>query len=194
MAFTKKTLSDCLQSLADRLTNGKVPSDTNTLSFWKRTLNRGVQYCADRIKISKSTSLTTVNGTIAFPDDFIVVNNVFDSGNTEYVLTDPEDSNHEGTVYWVTGNQTDGFSLNTPTDEAFTVKYSFRPDDMVNNSDVCVIPDIEAVVAYAYSKIRKSQSDPFEDAAETMQECDARLAEATSAYSINTDAIGFTTL
>lgn len=190
--YTNLTLADCLQSLADRHDNGVLPTSSVTLSFYTRLLNRGVLYCADRLRLTKTTSLTTTSGTVALPDDFITRDSVF-LNDTEYTLVDPTDTTQQvGTVYWITGNQTDGFDFNVPEDDTYTVSYVFRPAKMTTNADICIIPDIEAVVAYAYARLRKGESDPFEDAAESLQECDARLKEIQSVNSINNDAIGFT--
>jgi hypothetical protein len=192
MPFVKKTLTDCLQSLADRHeSNGTLPTSSAVTSFWTRLLNKGVAYCADKLRLTKSTSLTTASGTIALHDDFLVRDSVF-LGDQEYYQVDPQDeAQHIGPVYWITGNQTDGFYLNAPTDDTFTVNYSFKPVEMSATTDKCIIPDPEAVVAYAYSMIRKSESDPFEDADGALQECDARLKEIQSANAINNVAIGF---
>lgn len=192
--YTKKTLTDCLQSIADRHDNGTLPTSSAILSFWTRILNRAVLYCADKLRLTKQTTLTTVSGTIALPDDFFLRDSVFE-GDTEYYLVDPQDKNaHLSTSYWITGNQYDGFYLNTPNDATFTVNYIFRPTPLVSGTDVCIIPDIEAVVAYAYALIRKGESDPFEDSDRALQECDARLREMQSSSAINSDAIGFTVL
>lgn len=193
MAYAKLTLSDCIQSLADRHDNGTVPTASAVLTKYTRLLNRGVAYCSDRLRMSKNTSLTTSSGTVALPDDFIVVNEVHDSSGNTLSMVDPEDTSAQyGFVYWVTGNQTDGFSLNTLADDTYSVDYSFRPSPMSSNSDVCIIPDIEAVVAYSYAMLRKSESDPFEDSELSLQECDYRLKEMQSAYAQNTDALTFT--
>ena len=94
---------------------------------------------------------------------------------------------------WISaGNRsTDGFYLNTPTNTTYTIKYSFKPVELSSDSDKCIIPDPEAPVAYAYAMIRKAESDPFEDADTALQECDSRLAEIQSAYSINSNFNGF---
>ena len=78
MAYTKKTLADLLQGIADRHDSGVLPTSSADLSFWTRLLNKGQAYCADRLRLEKNTSLTTVSGTIALPDDFLVINRVFD--------------------------------------------------------------------------------------------------------------------
>lgn len=192
MAYTKQTLTDCFQSLSDRLTNGIIPADSATLTLWTRLLNRGVNFCADKLRLNKSTTLTTVSGTITLPDDFILINDVFDEGKTAQKLVDSGDvSVQNGPVYWITGDQVSGFSLNTPTDATWTVEYAYRPSPMSVGTDVCVIPDIEIPVSYAYSLKRKASSDPFEDADAAMQECMSRIKEVQSAYSINQDSINF---
>ena len=194
MPFTQKTLTDCLQSLADRHeSNGTLPKSSATLAYWTRFLNKGVNYCADKLRLEKSTTLTTVSGTIALPDDFLIINNVFDSSENELYMVDSGDvPSQTGYAYWITGNQTDGFALNTPNDKAYTVKYSFRPTEMSSGTDKCIIPDIEAPVSFAYGMIRKGESDPFEDADKALAECDSRLAEMQSQVAINSDSIGFT--
>ena len=193
MPFTKKTLQDCLQGIADRHeSNGVIPSSSAITSFWTRVLNRGVAYCADRLRLTKSTSLTTVSGTIALPDDFIIATDVFTASEEPLVRVDPDNLvAHTNGTFWITGNQTDGFFLNTTEDATYTVKYSFKPVEMSATSDKCIIPDIEAVVAYAYGLIRRTESDPFEDAETAIRECDTRLAEIQSQSSINSNSINF---
>jgi len=192
MAYTKKTLADCLQSLADRHDNGTVPAASATVARYTRFINRGVLYCADRLRMSKKTTIVVTSGVGALPDDFILMNSVFLS-TTQISIVDADDGPKQvGNVFWITGNQTDGFVLNTPSDGTYSISYAFRPADMSSNSDVCLIPDIEAPVAYAYAMLRKGESDPFEDAQTSLQECDSLIKEMQSAYSINTDAINFT--
>lgn len=192
MAYTPKTLSDLRTSLADRHDSGVLPTSSATLSFWDRLLNRGQAYCADRLRLEKSTSLTTVSGTIALPDDFLVINRIYDADSNEQSPVDKDDKACQvGATYWIKGNQTDGFSLNTPYDKAYTVHYSFKPAEMSLTTDVCMIPDPEAVVAYAYGMLRKSETDPIEDADESIAECDSRLMEMQSTQTINDNFVGF---
>ena len=192
--YAPKTLADCKQSISDRHDNGVIPTNSTILAKYVRLINRGVEYCADILRISKPVTLTVVSGVADLPADFIKVNSVFLS-DIGYKLVDPEDETvHLGFVYWITGNQTDGFVFNTTTDSAFVVNYSFRPTWMSSDADVCLISDIEAPVAYAYAMLRKSESDPFEDSETALQECDSRLTKMQSANSINSDAIGFTLL
>lgn len=195
MAYTKKTLLDLKQSLADRHDSGVLPTASDTLTYWTRLLNRGQAYCADKLRMTKEATLTTSSGTIALPDDFILVDGVF-NGTQEYSQIPQTDVLSQSTplIYWITGNHTDGFYLNSPADEELTVKYAFRPAEMVNNTDVCIIPDPEAVVAYAYAMLRKSETDPIGDAEAALQECDARLSEIQDAHTINSAFNGFSTL
>lgn len=190
--YALKTLAELKQSLADRHDNGVVPTNSTVLAKYVRLLNRGIEYCADRMRLSKPYSITITSGVGDLPADFIIANSVF-KDQLEYTKVDPEDEAvHTGLTFWVTGNQTDGFVLNTPQDGTYTVNYSFKPTWLSSNSDLCVVPDIEAPVAYAYAMLRKSESDPFEDADKALQECDARIGEINSQVSINSDSIGFT--
>jgi hypothetical protein len=192
MAYTLLTLADIKQSVADRHDNGVVPTNSTVLARYVRLINRGIAYCADKLRISKPVTLAVTSGVADLPDDFILANSVF-IGLVECLKVDPEDSAvHFGPVYWITGNQTDGFVLNTPTDGSYVVNYAFRPSPLSSNTDICIIPDIEAVSAYAYAMLRKGESDPFEDADKSLQECDSRIREMASANAINSDAIGFT--
>jgi hypothetical protein len=192
MAYTKKTLSDLQQSLADRHDSGTVPTDASILAFYTRWLNKGQAYCVDKLRLVKSTSLTTASGTIALPDDFLVIKEVYGSDNTPLTQVNQDDKlAQSGLVFWITGNHLDGFSLNTTTDKTYTVRYSFKPAEMSASGDECIIPDPEAVVAYAYSFIRKSETDPVGDASSALQECDARLVEMQDALNINNAFSGF---
>lgn len=193
MPYTQSTLSTLKQSLADRHDSGVLPTSSVTLTFWTRLLNRGIEYCTDRLRLEKNASLTTSSGTIALPDDFLTVNRVVDSGDQDLYMVDADDiPSHISRAYWITGNQTDGFYLNTVNDETYTVYYAFKPSPLSSDSDVCIIPDPEAPVAMAYSLLRKSETDPIEDADAAMQECDSRLNELISAKNINDNFTGFT--
>jgi hypothetical protein len=192
MAYAKSTLADLKQSLADRHDSGILPTDSATLTFWTRLLNKGQAYCADKLRLTKPTSLTTSSGVIALPDDFIAIARIFE-GENEYaqIGIDEVPYQEEAYVYWITGNHDTGFILNTANDVALTVIYSYRVADMSSDSDECVIPDPEAVVAYAYSFLRKSETDPIGDADASLQECDNRLTEIQSVQNINDGGLGF---
>lgn len=186
MAYAKKTLANLQQSLADKISAGVVPTSSSKVSYWNRMLNEGQNCCADILRLSKSTSLTTVSGTIAMPTDFLLVDDVVNSSDKKLVQINKEDSaNTDSGVYWITGNHFDGWSLNTNDDEAYTVWYVFKPAEMSATSDLCIIPDPVAVVCYAYAKLRMAQTDPLEDADKEMGECNRRLDEVISANSVN---------
>lgn len=195
MAYTLKTMADLRTSLADKHDSGVLPTDSTTLAYWLRLLNAGMAYCADKLRLVKSTSLTTASGTIDLPDDFILVNRVVNASGLEIQQIGMDDSvGATGLVFWIKGNQTDGFTLNMPTanDGTYTVWYTFRPAEMVNTTDVCVIPDPEAVVYYAYSKLRMAETDPLDDADKSMGECERRLSEIIDQQQMNDRPLGFT--
>lgn len=190
--YALKTLADCQQSLADRHDNGVVPTSSVILAKYTRLINRGIEYCADKLRLSKNVTVTIASGVGDLPDDFIVANTVF-LDQAEYTRVDPADPAMQvGMTYWITGNQTDGFVLNMPDDGDYAVNYSFKPTWLSGTTDVCIIPDIEAPVSYAYAMLRKSESDPFEDAEMSLIDCDDRIREMSSQTSVNSDAIGFT--
>lgn len=192
MPYTKKTLADLQQGLADRHDSGVLPTSSATLTFWNRLLNRGQVYCTNKLRLEKPTSLATTSGAVALPDDFIVANRIYTSGELELVQVDKDiEEAHISGTYWITGNHFDGFTLNVADDDTLTVYYSFRPAEMVNTTDVCIIADPEAVVAFAYGLLRKSETDPIEDADDAFSECDNRLNELMSVENINNNFTGF---
>lgn len=188
MPFTPKTFGDLKQSLADRHDSGTLPTDSATLSYWARLLNRAKDYCADRLKLVTSTSLTTSSGTVAIPDDFMQDVALVDSNDLTWQLIPADESDVAvGTSYWITGSQTGGFTLNTLTgyDQTFTYYYQYRPIDMSADADECPIPDPEAVVARAYASLRMAETDPLDDAQMSFQECDRRLDEVIAQRNVN---------
>jgi hypothetical protein len=193
MAYTKYTLADCKQSLADKHDSGTLPTDSATLSYWVRLINQGVKYCADNLRLEKSTQLTTVSGTIALPTDFLVINDVRNSSDIPLEQVSKSDVQSKvGLTYWITGNHTDGFYLNTPSDETYTIFYSYHVPKMTVDADICIIPDIEAPVLYAYSKLRKAETDPLGDADSSMGEAEMLLKEMQDQLQINDKPLGFT--
>lgn len=201
MAYQKKTLSDLKTALADKISAGVVPTDTTTLSYWTRMLNDGQQYCADKLRLTKSVSKTTTGatsttgGSVVLPDDFVSVNKVVDASDIQLIQVNKEDSAtfiaDGGDVFWITGNHFDDFYLNTPSNATYTVWYTFRLAEMSSNSDECIIPDPQAVVCYAYAKLRMAQTDPLEDADKEMGECNQRIDELISAAIINEGGMSF---
>lgn len=194
MPYTKKTLADLKQAFADKYAAGVVTADTTKLARWVRALNEGVAYCADRLGLIKSADLTTVSGVIALPDDFIEVEEVANAAGTPLDQVPQRYYPKSGFIYWITGNQTDGFDMNTTSDETYTVYYRYRPAEMTTNTDVCVIPDPMAVVCYAYGKIRQSESDPLEDAQDNLDETETRLDKIISDQQTNDAVNGWSTL
>lgn len=195
MAFTVKTLANLKQSLADRHEAGTLPTDSSTLAYWIRLLNRAKDYCADKLTLTKSTSLTTSSGSIVLPDDFVSIVAVVDANDLTWTLVPKEDSGSVGPLaYWITGDQDNRFTLNTIPgyDQTFTVYYAYRPADMSSDSDECVIPDSEAVVARAYGMLRMAEFDPAEDADKSLAECDRRLDEIIYQRNINDGPQGMT--
>jgi len=186
MAYSKAKLSDLKQSLADRHDGGTLPTDTPTLTLWTRIFNRGQEYCADILSLKKSVSVTTSSNVGALPDDFKSVSDVYDSGDNLMVMVSPDDIKYQvGGTYWITGDHDTGFSINVYSEDTVTVKYTYFPAPLVNDTDECIIDDPEAVVAYAYSMIRKSETDPIGDAQEAMIECNQRLKNVKSDYDNN---------
>lgn len=195
MAYTKPTLADLQQSLADKIAAGVVAASSTTLAYWTRMLNDGQKYCADRLKLTKSASKTTTGatsttgGSVAVGDDFISVDKVVDSDGIELTQVSPEDAAQHissgGSVFWITGNQTDDYYLNTPSNATYTIWYVYHIAKMVNTTDECIIPDPVAVVCYAYSKLRMAQTDPLEDADKEMAECNRRMDSIVSSRVIN---------
>lgn len=194
MAYTKKTLANLRQNLADKISAGVVPTTSATLAYWDRMLNEGQQYCADKLLLTKSASYTTAGATSTTPativlaDDYVLVNKVTDADGNPVSQITKEDSataTSGSNVFWITGNHLDDFYLNTPTNGTYTVYYTFRPAEMSNTTDECIIADPVAVVCYAYSKLRMAQTDPLEDADKEMGECNRRIDEMVSARVFN---------
>jgi hypothetical protein len=184
--YSAPTLAELKQSLADRKTGGILPNDAATLSLWIRFFNRGSKYCIERLGIQKSVSLVVSSGVASLPADFVVAEQAVGSNNIPLGLISAQDSDGvAGSYFWITGNMTDGFVFNTPTDGTYTLYYTYRPYKMADDADVCPFPDEEAVVAYAYSMLRRSESDPFEDASLTLAEVDNRLNEIQGQFNLN---------
>lgn len=202
MSYVKKDLGDLKQALADKIAAGVVPTSATKLSYWTRMLNEGQQYCADKLRMTKSVSKTTTgagassSGSVVLPDDFVFVNKVVNADDVAYEQVSKEQSglaDYGVSVFWITGNHFDDFYLNTPENATYTVYYTFRPAEMSSDSDECIIPDPLAVVCYAYSKLRMAQTDPLEDADKEMGECNRRIDEMNSAGIFNeTGGLKFT--
>jgi hypothetical protein len=195
MVFVKKTLADLLQNIADKHDSGILPTDSATLTYWTRLLNNAQQYCAEYLGLETNTSLTTVSGTIALPDDFKSIIDVVNSSNLKLIKISKDDSDGTGgDVYWITGSQTSGYYLNTASDETYTVYYTYNPAPLVNNTDICIVDDPMAVSLHAYAKIRQAETDPLEDAQTSLGEVERRLRDMMSDKIENDGGLMFTTL
>ena len=65
--YSVKTLADLKQSISDRHDNGTVPTNSTILARYVRLLNRGVNYCADRMRLTTSDNITVAAvGNISF--------------------------------------------------------------------------------------------------------------------------------
>jgi len=193
MAFSKTTFNDLKLSLAYRYGETAIPSsgDSNR-NFW---LNKAVQYMANKIGLVKKTSLTVSSGSVSLPDDFVSPVKLKDSDDSVFTQVDQEDYDSDvGNTYTIEGNQTDGWTLYASSDGTYTLFYKYRPEDMSSDSDVCVIPDGEAVVAYAYGMLRKSETDPLGDAGSALQEAESRLAKMIRDYQETDKRLTFTFL
>ena len=178
MAYSKKTFGDLKQSLADRHDSGVLPTDTATLNYWARLLNRAKDYCVDYLEITEGVSVTTTNATAALATAFISPSVILNSDDQEVGLISQEQSgNASGPMCWITGDWDSGFTFNVPTgmDDTYTIYAKSEYEDMDADADVCPIDDAEAVVAHAYSMLRKAETDPLDDADEAMAECRRRL-------------------
>lgn len=183
MAYTKKKLSDCIQLLADLHDAGKVPTGTTQKSLWIRHINAGINYCASRIGVKTSGNFTTVSGSVALPDSFVSVDMVFLSSGIELKkLAHKEAIGVTGNYYYISGDYFNGYNLVilTGTDDTITMFYKFRVEEISADSDICKIPDFEAPVFYAYSRLRDSETDPIEDSKKYMGLCEDRIKQMKS--------------
>lgn len=119
-------------------------------------------------KWNQTVSLTNGAGTL--PADYREggVIDVNDGTNT-YQKIDPTEALKYDTgsyVYWVTGNNVDGFTLNTnQTPTSLTVSYATKSTELAT-SETCPIPLSEPVVKGALVYIRKSENPMAETTAE----------------------------
>lgn len=178
MSYSKTTFSNLQLSLAYRYGENAIPSSgTSNRNFW---LNKAVQYMTDKLGLKKSATVTVSSGTGSLPTDYKDPVQVINSNDVEYKRVNQElynDYSSSDTVYCITGNHKDGWTLKVPSDGDYTVYYHFFPEDMSDDSDICIIPDGEAVVAYAYAMLRKSETDPLGDAGDALAEAEQRLTD-----------------
>ena len=204
MAYAKHTLGDILLSLSYRYGESAIPSTgIDNRKYW---INRGVEFCVDQLKMKKTASVTVVDGTAnlsvttANPaPDFKSVFQLRDSSGNEYLLVTEEeyestDNPTTARVFCISGSHKDGYVLKAKNDDTYTLWYRFHISPMTATTDECVVPDPEAVVAYAYSQLRMSETDPLEDAEKNMDECRERIAAMAEDLNKNEGDLRFRTL
>lgn len=195
MAYIKATLADLDLAFAYRYGESAAPSDSVKLAKRRHFFNRAVQYIADKLQLTKSSTVTVSSGTGSLPTDFKGMIRVEDGDGSQYLPVNKEESNPaSGLIYWITGDHASGLSLNTKKDGNFTVFYEYFPSPMENTTDVCIIQDPEAVVAYAYGMVRKSETDPLQDADKALTECETRIQQMGKAMSENSGDFKMETL
>jgi hypothetical protein len=190
MAYAKSTFLDAQTSLAYRYGETVVPTTNNANRLhW---INKGVEYLSQFLYKKKGT-VTVASGIANLPTDFrfIYEGVIYDADKNQYIQINEDDSlkYEDGYLFWISGNPTDGYVLNTYADATFDFFYTFYPSPMTLSTDVCIIPDIEAVSAYAYAYLRKSQTDPLGDADKNLQEAENRLKEMIYAQNQNSDGL-----
>lgn len=195
MAYSKTTYNQLQLSLAYKYGEDAIPnSGTGPRNHW---LNKAVQYIADRLKMQKEAPVTVTSGVGTLPTDFKAVVLVTDADNVEWVQVNKEDYNSiisPAQVFTIGGDHISGYTLKTKTDGIFTVHYYFHNEDMVNSGDICAIPDGEAVVCYAYAMLRKSETDPLDDAQSNLEEMERRIDLMTENGDLNQAALSMKTL
>ena len=199
MAYAKSTFEDLLLSLSYRYGESSTPpSGIENRKYW---LNRGVNYVLDRLKPVQTDTITVASGVCDLTSgagttlDFRSFVSLLDSNNHSIQIVSPDQYAHaEGNVCSITGNHTSGFTLNVKTDGTYTLWYRFYPSDMTADGDVCIVSDPEAVVAFAYAQIRRSETDPLGDVDKNLQECEDRINNMAEELSRNEGALTFKTL
>lgn len=177
--YTRPTFLDCKLSLAYRYGELAVPqSGDSNRNHW---INKSVEYFCQHL-FSKKETAVVADGTVDLPDDFRNIKDriIYDADENPYKQISEDDQfkyGGQGYVFWISGNPSDGYVLNTFTDGTFTYFYRFFPVPMSGNTDTCIIPDVEAVSAYAYAYLRKSETDPLGDADKALNEAETRLRD-----------------
>lgn len=188
------TLSDLIQFLSDKHASGVVPTESQTVSFWTRLLNEGQEYCANRLQIEKESDITTSSYEASLPSDFLTIVSLVKGGEQLKLINPTQSGIAPAGYFWITGNDVDGRTLHTPSDDTFKLHYVMKATPLVNNTDVCIIPDPYAVVCYAYAKLRQSETDPIGDAGFHLAECERRLQTIIHERVLNSGGYGFTIL
>jgi len=199
MAYAKATLGDLLLSLSYRYGESSTPSSgIENRKYW---LNQGVNYIVDQLRPVQVDTITVASGTCDLSSstgstlDFRAFVKLLDSNNYSIELLSPEDYAHaSGNVCSITGNHTSGFTLNVKTDGTYTLWYRFYPSPMSADGDICIVSDPEAVVAFAYAQIRRSETDPLGDVQRNLDEVQDRIDNMAEEIARNEGALTIKTL
>lgn len=200
MAYSKPTFNDILLSLSYRYGESAVPSSgIDNRKYWA---NRGVEFIIDRLRVNKNVSVPVSSGvcnlSVSTADpapDFKSFSQLLDSDGYAYDIVDKEAyTKSSGRICCITGDHNTGYILNVKADGTYTLYYQFYVSPLVNSSDICSVPDAEAVAAYAYSQLRLSETDPLGDANANMQECLTRIDKMAEDMARNEGPLTFKTL
>lgn len=196
MAYAKQTFNDVLTSVAYRYGETSVPA--SGIDNWKHWANKGVEYCAERLDLKKSVSITTINdvcvlnASITDPAmDFKSVSKLVDvNGRVIPISNNYERKVASAYTFSLTGDHATGITLHA-ADGTYTLYYNFYPAPMVSLTDVCIIPDGEAVSAFVYAQIRRSETDPLNDVEKNLQEVENRINKMSEELSKNEGDLRF---
>lgn len=181
MAYAKQTFNDLMTSLSYRYGESSAPTTgVDNRKYW---VNRGIEFCMDRLQFSKVATVTVASGVCSLSvstadaaPDFKSFDKLLNSSGYEIKKVSQEDFTASGEdVCCVTGDHLNGYILKAKTDGTYSLYYQFYISPLVATTDICIIPDPEAVVAYAYAQIRMSETDPLQDAQINMDECFDRI-------------------
>ena len=143
-------------------------SDGTIDDFGKRNINSAIQDILNKYQFSwdiKTDDITLAAGVATLPSDFNPLWGVSDarivasSDNDDniFIQIRPEDRDSytsDDYVFWITyDTATDTYIFNSKTlTGTVTIYYNFSPTDLSSGTDVCIIPDVEAVSYLAASK------------------------------------------
>jgi len=198
MAYSKSTFNDILLSVSYRY--GEISVPTNGIENRKYWVNKGIEYCVEKLKMRKSVPVTVLNGVCSLDAvltdpalDFKAISKLVDSNGIEYRVVTIEEYAKQPSdkICSISGNHITGNILNVKTDGDYTLFYYFYPEKISNDDDICIIQDPEAVVSYAYAQLRLSETDPIGDAQRNLDECNERIRNMAADMSINEGDLSF---
>lgn len=168
-----RSLNELEQSLAYDLGQDSVTVDSTDWNRYKDHLNRGIRDWAGRhnwrvlrqsatVSVLQSTATYSLTSTFQDPLGSVWITKT-DSSIDEYPIIKAEDKHEKSTserFAWITGNKSDGFSVNiNPSPTATQVGtnnleywYVKQPAVLTNSADTCEIPDEDALIGYGRMK------------------------------------------